>query len=53
MTTNNPNDNGEPEQDEIRRQLSAQPAPEIPASISERITAALAEEQQRRVVKEP
>ncbi len=53
MITNNPQDNDEPEQDEIRRQLSAQPAPEIPASISERITAALAEEQQRRVVKEP
>ncbi|MCH9718505.1 MAG: hypothetical protein K0U60_01385 [Actinomycetia bacterium] len=53
MTKNDPHDNSEPEQDEIRRQLSAQPAPEIPASVSERITAALAEEQQRRTVEEP
>ena len=53
MTTNDHPQPDEPDQDEIRRKLSAEPSPQIPASVSQRITAALEAEQQRRDVGQP
>ena len=53
MTMNDHPQPDEPDQDEIRRKLSAEPSPQIPTSVSQRITAALEAEQQRRDVGQP